>query len=144
MLPASAYELLPQGSCEESGFATSKAAGEAAVKEIFPDATIVRPATMIGENDRFLCDNASMGKLFPVFPLVDGGHAKRSPVWVNDVAEVQLQSITAAFALIAMLRRVSSAVCKMPTLLAEPSSLLALLNTHSRRLNATAAQLYGC
>jgi len=78
---------LAQGSCEESGFATSKAAGEAAVKEIFPDATIVRPATMVGENDRFLSDNAAMGKLFPVFPLVDGGHAKRSPVWVNDVAE---------------------------------------------------------
>jgi NADH dehydrogenase (ubiquinone) 1 alpha subcomplex subunit 9 len=78
---------LAQGSCEESGFATSKAAGEAAVKEAFPDATIVRPATMIGEGDRFLCDNAAMGKLFPCFPLVDGGHAKRSPVWVNDVAE---------------------------------------------------------
>jgi NADH dehydrogenase (ubiquinone) 1 alpha subcomplex subunit 9 len=78
---------LAQGTCEESGFATSKAAGEQAVKEAFPDATIVRPATMWGEGDRFLSSNAALGKLFPAVPLVDGGHAKRSPVWVNDVAE---------------------------------------------------------
>lgn len=78
---------IAQGSCPESGFATSKAEGEARVKAAFPDATIVRPATMYGEGDRFTQSTAALAKLLPMFPLVEGGVAKRSPVHVNDVAE---------------------------------------------------------
>merc|ERR1712166_96095 len=78
---------LAQGSCAESGFATSKALGEERVKAAFPDATIVRPATMYGEGDRFTQSAAALAKLLPVFPVVQGGVALRSPVHVNDVAE---------------------------------------------------------
>lgn len=78
---------LAQGSCAESEFANSKAEGEARVKAIFPDVTIVRPATMYGEGDRITQSTAAFAKMLPVFPLVEGGVAKRFPVHVNDVAD---------------------------------------------------------
>jgi uncharacterized protein YbjT (DUF2867 family) len=73
----------------KSPYARSKAAGEAVVREIFPDATILRPGSMFGEEDRFLARIASQvsGNFLRVFPLVNGGAAKRTPIYVNDVAE---------------------------------------------------------
>jgi len=84
---------LAQGSNPDSGFATSKAEGEAKVKQIFPEATILRPATLFGEGDRFFSSAAALGKLLPLFPLVEGGTTKRSPVWVNDVASAVLNCL---------------------------------------------------
>lgn len=84
---------LAQGSCDSSKFATSKAEGEARVKAAFPEATVVRPATMFGPGDRFIQSTAALAKLLPVFPLVEGGAAKRSPVYVGDVAEGIVQCL---------------------------------------------------
>jgi NADH dehydrogenase (ubiquinone) 1 alpha subcomplex subunit 9 len=70
-----------------SDFAKSKAAGEAVVREIYPDATILRPGSMYGQEDRFLCRIAGQVKAAPVTPLINGGTAMRSPVYVDDVAE---------------------------------------------------------
>jgi NADH dehydrogenase (ubiquinone) 1 alpha subcomplex subunit 9 len=78
---------LAQGSCPSSKFATTKAEGEARVRAAFPEATIVRPATMFGSGDRFTQSTSAIGKLLPVFPIIEGGAAKRSPVFVTDVAE---------------------------------------------------------
>jgi len=70
-----------------SDFAKSKAEGEAVVREIYPDATILRPGSMFGQEDRFLARIAGQAKAMPVFPLINGAQAKRTPIFVGDVAE---------------------------------------------------------
>merc|ERR1711907_364972 len=73
-----------------SDFAKTKAEGEAAVKEIFPDATILRPSSMYGFEDNFLSSiagQATRGGMLATVPLLDGGQAKRQPIFYDDVAE---------------------------------------------------------
>lgn len=70
-----------------SEWARSKAAGEDAVREVAPGATIVRPADMYGAEDRFLNTFARMHQSLPRTILVDGGVARCQPVFVMDVAE---------------------------------------------------------
>ena len=57
-----------------------------ALHEAFPAATIVRPASMFGDEDRFLNRIALMGGSFPFIPMVDGGASKQQPVYVDDAA----------------------------------------------------------
>jgi len=71
----------------KSEYSRSKAAGEAAVKEIYPDATILRPGSMFAAEDRFICRIAGQIKAMPAFPFIDGAQAKRTPIYVDDVAE---------------------------------------------------------
>jgi len=70
-----------------SGFSKSKAESEAAVREIFPDATILRPGSMFGPEDRFLARIAGQALVAPVFPFIGGAQAKRTPIFYDDVAE---------------------------------------------------------
>lgn len=69
-----------------SAYARSKAAGEAAVREAFPDATILRPSIVVGPGDGFFNRFAAMAVLSPVLPLIGGGHTRFQPVYVGDVA----------------------------------------------------------
>ena len=69
-----------------SSWLRSKARGEAAVREAFPSATIVRPTRMYGAEDRFLRSIAVSIKKLPVVPVVDGGAAAVQPVEARDVA----------------------------------------------------------
>jgi NADH dehydrogenase len=70
----------------ESGYARSKAEGERAVREIFPDASILRPSAIFGPEDKFFNQFASMARYFPALPLPGGGHTKLQPVFAGDVA----------------------------------------------------------
>lgn len=70
-----------------SAYARTKAAGEAAVLEGFPQAVILRPSVVFGQDDGFFNRFAAMARLMPlVLPIVGGG-TKFQPVWVEDVAE---------------------------------------------------------
>lgn len=69
-----------------SRWARSKALGEAAVRAEAPGATIVRPADVFGPRDRLLSLFSFMNKALPRVPLVDGGHARLQPLFVQDLA----------------------------------------------------------
>ena len=68
-----------------SPFARSKAAGEVAVREAFPGATIFRPSIMFGRGDGFFTPLASLSRFVPAMPLI-GGTSRFQPVYVGDVA----------------------------------------------------------
>lgn len=70
-----------------SAYGRSKAAGEAAVRAVYPDAVILRPSIVFGAGDDFLNRFASMAVLAPALPLIGGGRTRLQPVYVGDVAE---------------------------------------------------------
>ncbi len=69
-----------------SHFARSKAAGEAVVRRVFPNATIMRPSVMFGAEDGFLNLFAGLARVLPALPLYGGGKTQFQPVFVGDVA----------------------------------------------------------
>lgn len=71
----------------EAAYARAKAEGEAAVLREFPEAMIVRPSIVFGQEDAFFNRFASMARMSPVLPLIGGGTTKFQPVFVGDVAE---------------------------------------------------------
>ncbi|KAH0909339.1 hypothetical protein HID58_032660 [Brassica napus] len=64
----------------------AKAAAEEAVFSALPEATVMRPATMIGTEDRILNPWAMFVKKYGFLPLIGGGTNKFQPVYVVDVA----------------------------------------------------------
>jgi uncharacterized protein YbjT (DUF2867 family) len=71
----------------DSSYAQTKAQGEQAVREAFPDAVILRPSIIFGPEDGFFNKFAGMARFSPVLPLVGGGHTLFQPVFVGDVAQ---------------------------------------------------------
>ena len=69
-----------------SKYARTKAMGEAAVREVVPSATILRPSIVFGPEDDFFNRFARMACASPVLPLIGGGLTKFQPVFVGDVA----------------------------------------------------------
>lgn len=67
-------------------YARSKAEGEAAVLEEFPDAIILRPSIVFGPEDEFFNRFAAMAETSPFLPLIGGGRTRFQPVFVGDVA----------------------------------------------------------
>ncbi|HSF95397.1 MAG TPA: complex I NDUFA9 subunit family protein [Thermohalobaculum sp.] len=77
-----------------SEYARSKAAGEAAVTAAFPDAVILRPSVVFGQDDGFFNRFATMAQFIPfVLPLV-GAATRFQPVWVEDVAAAAAKAAT--------------------------------------------------
>jgi NADH dehydrogenase len=69
-----------------SAYGRSKAAGEAAVFETLPQATVMRPSLIFGPEDHFFNRFAGLAPFAPVFPLIGGGHTRLQPVFAGDVA----------------------------------------------------------
>ena len=94
-----------------SDYARSKAAGEAAVREAFPTATVFRPSLVFGPEDEFFNRFASIVRLVPVLPVFFDGLPKMKldglfltpefvagttlfqPVFVGDIAEATQRAL---------------------------------------------------
>jgi uncharacterized protein YbjT (DUF2867 family) len=76
-----------------SAYARSKAAGEQAVRDAFPTATILRPSIVFGPEDRFFNRFAELAVLSPALPLIGGGETRFQPVYVGDVADAIVRCI---------------------------------------------------
>ncbi len=76
-----------------TGYAASKAAGEAAVLKAFPTATVLRPSVLFGPDDNFINLFAGLIARLPVLPVF-GPEAKLQPLFVDDAAA----AVTAALA----------------------------------------------
>ena len=68
-----------------SAYGRSKGEGEAAVRDAFPGATILRPSIIFGREDQFINRFAGLIRMLPVVPVI-GGATKFQPVFVGDVA----------------------------------------------------------
>ena len=67
-------------------YAAAKLNGEKAVRDAFPNATILRPSILFGEDDAFLTMFAKMIRTVPVLPVF-GPDKPLQLVYVDDVAE---------------------------------------------------------
>ena len=76
-----------------SAYARSKAQGEAAVRDAFPTATILRPSIVFGPEDQFFNRFAAMAMISPLLPLIGGGRTRFQPVYVGDVADAVLKCL---------------------------------------------------
>ena len=77
-----------------AAYARSKAAGEAAVMAAYPAATILRPSVIFGPEDAFFNRFAAMARLSMALPLFGGGETRFQPVYVGDVADAVMASLT--------------------------------------------------
>lgn len=76
-----------------SQYAQTKGDGEAAVRAVFPTATILRPSIIFGREDRFINRFAQVIRLSPVVPVI-APDTKFQPVYVGDVADAVLAALT--------------------------------------------------
>jgi NADH dehydrogenase len=99
----------------EARYARTKAAGEAAVRQAFPGATILRPSVVFGPEDNFFNMFAGLARLTPVLPvfgcpvlpkvrlfpeggflsvdLYGAGGTRFQPVYAGDVADAIVKAL---------------------------------------------------
>lgn len=75
-----------------SDYQRSKAEGEAGILAAFPQAMIVRPSVIFGNEDGFFNRFAAMARMSPILPLV-GGNTRFQPVYVDDVAQAVVAGV---------------------------------------------------
>ena len=76
-----------------SAYIASKGRGEAAVREAYPNAIILRPSVVFGPEDDFLNRFALLARFMLALPLFGGGATKMQPVYVGDVAEAVANAV---------------------------------------------------
>ncbi len=82
------------GADAESGiaYARTKAAGEQAVHAAFPQATVLRPSVLFGEDDRFINLFAGLIARFPVLPVF-APKARLQPLHIDDAARAVAEAL---------------------------------------------------
>jgi uncharacterized protein YbjT (DUF2867 family) len=75
-----------------SEYSRSKAQGEIAVLDHFPDAVILRPSVVFGTEDKIFHKFASMTRFGPVLPMASLG-TRFQPVYVDDLAKVVVKGV---------------------------------------------------
>ena len=80
----------------EGDYGRTKGQAEAAVRQIKPDAVILRPSIVFGAGDGFLNRFAGLATMSPALPLIGGGETRFQPVYVGDVAEAVARSVVRA------------------------------------------------
>jgi len=75
-----------------SALLRSKAVGESVVRDYFPHATILRPAPIFGDEDRFLNVMAAYVAGSIVVPELANGEQKVQPIYVQDVAQAAVSA----------------------------------------------------
>lgn len=78
----------------ESRYVRARAAGEAAVRAAFAQATILRPSVLFGPGDSFFNSLAGIARVMPVFPLFGHGDTRLQPVYVADVAKAAAKALS--------------------------------------------------
>jgi len=74
-----------------SKWSQSKARGELAVREEFPEAIIVKAGTVFGAEDRFLNWIAEVADRFPFMPILNDGKTLVQPVHSVDIGKALMQ-----------------------------------------------------
>ncbi|HLC09342.1 MAG TPA: complex I NDUFA9 subunit family protein [Methyloceanibacter sp.] len=77
-----------------SVYARTKAAGEEAVRDVYPDAVILRPSIVFGPEDDFFNRFAKLARIAPALPLIGGGKTRLQPVFAGDVAKAVIAGLT--------------------------------------------------
>ncbi|KUF10216.1 complex I NDUFA9 subunit family protein [Pseudoponticoccus marisrubri] len=89
MVHLSAIGADPEGA---SRYAQSKGKGEEAILAHMPEAVILRPSVIFGNEDQFFNRFAGMARLGPVLPVV-GGNTRFQTVYVDDVARAAVKGV---------------------------------------------------
>ncbi len=76
----------------DSEYGRTKAAGEAGVLAHMPNAMIVRPSLVFGDEDGLFNRFAGMSRFGPVLPII-GAETKFQPVYVDDVAAAAVMGV---------------------------------------------------
>jgi NADH dehydrogenase len=77
-----------------SAYVRCRGEGEAAVREAFGRATILRPSVMFAGDDAFLTTLLSLVRRLPAIPLFGFGDTRLQPVYAGDVAEAAARVLT--------------------------------------------------
>jgi uncharacterized protein YbjT (DUF2867 family) len=76
----------------ESEYSRTKAAGEAGALAHMPNAMILRPSVIFGNEDEFFNRFAAMAGMGPILPIV-GADSRFQPVYVDDVAAAAVMGV---------------------------------------------------
>ena len=74
-----------------SAYARAKALGEVEVQKAFPDAIIIRPSLVFGQEDGFFTMFGMLARMSPFMPVI-GGKTRYQPVYVGDVADAMAKA----------------------------------------------------